>query len=55
MTNIVAGTDLGAALSDDDVAGGDECTVCLLNAKALRLAVTTVLSRTYTLLMCEKL
>ena len=54
-TDIVAGMDSGAALSDNDIAGNDGLTVSLLYAKALRLTVATVLSRTDTFFMCEKL
>ena len=54
-TDIVAGMDSGAALSDNDIACNDGLTVSLLYAKALRLTVATVLSRTDTFFMCEKL
>jgi hypothetical protein len=48
-------TDGGAALSYDDVAGGNVLTVSLLGAETLRLGVTTVLGRTYTFFMCKEL
>ncbi len=54
-TDILAGVDRCASLSDDNVAGKNVCTVCFLHAKALGFAVTTVLGRTDTLLVSEEL
>jgi len=54
-TYTVSGMDFGAALSDDDVAGGNELTVSSLNAKTLGLGITTVLGRTNALLVGEEL
>ena len=45
-TNVVTGMDGSSSLSDDDVAGNNCLSVSLLYAKALRLAITAVLSRT---------
>ena len=45
----------GSSLTNDDVAGYYGLTVSLLNAKALRLTVTAVLSRTNTFLMSKEL
>ena len=44
-----------SSLSYDNVAGYYCLSVSLLNAKALRLAITAVLCRTYTLFMSKKL
>lgn len=52
-TDIVAGMDLGASLANNDVAGEDCLTVCLLHAESLGLAVASVLSRTDTFFMSE--
>ncbi len=41
--------DMGAALTDQDVAGQNELTVAALDAEALGLGITTVLGRTYAL------
>ena len=53
--NVITGMDLGSALSYKDVAGDNCLTVSLLNAKALRLGITTVLGRTNALLVGEEL
>jgi hypothetical protein len=53
--NIVAGMDVSASLTKNDVASDNVGTVSLLNAKTLGFAVTAVLSGTYTLLMSEEL
>jgi hypothetical protein len=53
--NVVTGMHGSASLSDDDIAGADTLTVRLLNAKALRFAVTAVLGRTDTLLVSKEL
>jgi hypothetical protein len=50
-----AGMNLGAALSDDDVAGKNRLTVSTLYAKALGFAVTTVLGRANALLVSKEL
>ena len=42
--------DVGAALTDQDVAGQNELTVAALDAEALGLGITTVLGRTYAFL-----
>jgi hypothetical protein len=54
-TNILSGMNVSTSLSYDDVTCGYYLSFGLLNTKTLGLAVTTVLGRTYTLLMCEKL
>ena len=54
-TYVIAGMDMGSALSDDDVAGNDGLTVCLLHAKAFGLTVSAVLGRADSLFMCKKL
>jgi len=54
-TNIVTGMDLGSTLSYKNIACKNCLTVCLLNAKALRLGITTVLGRTNALLVGEEL
>ena len=53
--NVVTGMHGSASLSEDDIAGADTLTVRLLNAKALRFAVTAVLGRTDTLLVSKEL
>jgi hypothetical protein len=40
---VAAGLELGAALADEDVAGGDDLAVEALHAEALGLAVAAVL------------
>ena len=45
--------DMGAALTDQDVAGQNELTVAALDAEALGLGITTVLGRTYAFFMCH--
>ena len=47
--------DRGTALSDDDIAGNDIRAVSLLDAEALRFAVTAVLRRTNALFMSKEL
>ena len=54
-TDILAGVNCGASLSDDDIAGDNLLTVRLLHAKALRFAVTAVLSRTDTFFVSKEL
>ena len=54
-TDVVAGMNSGASLSDDDIAGDNGLTVGLLNAKSLGLGITTVLGRTHALLMSKEL
>ena len=53
--DIDAGMDMRASLANQDVAGQNELTVSALHAQSLRLGITTVLSRTAALLMCEEL
>ena len=43
------------SISDEDIAGQDELTVCSFSSKTLRLTVTAVLGRTHTFFMCKKL
>jgi hypothetical protein len=45
--------DVGAALTDQDVAGQNKLTVAALDAEALGLGITTVLGRTYAFFMCH--
>src|SRR5215207_6466865 len=52
--DVVAGLVLGAALADDDAAGGDELPAKDLDAAVLRVAVAAVAGGTLTLLMCHK-
>jgi hypothetical protein len=54
-TDILAGVNCGASLSDDDIAGDNLLTVRLLYAKALRFAVTAVLGRTDTFFVSKEL
>ena len=42
-TNIGAGMDVSTSLTNQDVTGQNELTVCTLDAQALSLGVTTVL------------
>ena len=53
LTNIGAGMDLSSALSDEDISGQDELTVCSFDTKTLRLTVAAVLGRTHTFFMCH--
>ena len=53
--DVVAGMDLGASLTEKDVAGSYKLTVLSLDTETLRLTVTTVLGRTYTFFMCKEL
>lgn len=54
-TNVVTGMDVGASLSDDDVAGSYLGAVSGLYAQTLGFTVTTVLGRTYTFFMSKEL
>ena len=54
-TNVVTGMNLRTALSYQNITGENCLTVSLLNAKALRLGITTVLGRTNALLVGEEL
>ena len=45
--------DVGAALTDQNVAGQNKLTVAALDAEALGLGITTVLGRTYAFFMCH--
>src|SRR5436190_5840333 len=51
--HVGAGTELGAALTDDDVARNDSLAAEPLHAAALGVRVPTVASRALTLLMCH--
>ena len=53
--HVVTGMDVGASLSDDDVACSYLGTVSGLNAQTLGFTVTAVLGRTYTFFMCKEL
>ena len=53
LYNVGAGMDLSSALSDEDIAGQDELTVCSFRSKTLRLTVAAVLGRTHTFFMCH--
>ena len=53
LTNVGTGVDLSSALSDKDVAGQNELTICSLGTKTLGLAIATVLGRTHTFFMCH--
>ena len=53
--NVVAGMDSRSSLTNDDVACYYCLTVSLLYAQTLGLAVTTILSRTYTFFVSKKL
>lgn len=55
LADIVAGMDVGSALSDKDIACENELTVASLDAESLGLRITAVLGRSAALLMCEKL
>ena len=47
--------DLGAALTDQNIAGLDELAICTLGAQTLGVGVTTVLGGAAALLMGEEL
>ena len=53
--DIAAGTDSGASLTNDDIAGLYDLTVSLLHTKALGLAVAAVLGGANALLMSKEL
>ena len=53
--DILAGVDVSASLSYDDVACKYCCTVSLLDAKTLRFRVSAVLGRTDTFFMSKEL
>ena len=55
LADIVAGMDVGSALSDKDIACENELTVASLDAESLGFRITAVLGRSAALLMCEKL
>lgn len=52
-TDIGAGVELGAALSDDDHARFDDLTAEPFDAQTLGVTVATVFGRTLTFLMCH--
>ena len=54
-TDVVAGMDLGSALSHKDIARKHELTVGSLRAETLGLGITTVFGRAHTFFMCKKL
>jgi hypothetical protein len=51
--NALTGMDMSAALTNQNITGQDELTIAALDAKTLRLGVTTVLGRTYAFFMCH--
>ena len=53
--HVDAGMDLGASLSDEDIACENKLTARALGTKPLRRAVSTVSRTTYALLVSEKL
>lgn len=53
--NVLTGMDVGASLSDQNVAGRASLAVSLLNAQTLRLRISAVLGRAHAFFMCEKL
>ena len=55
LTHVDTGMDMGAALTNQNVAGQNELTVGALNAEALGLGVTAVLGGTNALLVSEQL
>lgn len=55
LADVVAGMNVGSALSDKDIACENELTVASLDAESLGLGITAVLGRSAALLMCEKL
>ena len=54
LAHVVAGVDLGSALSDKDVAGQDKLSVGSFGSEALGLAVAAVLGGTHTFLVCHQ-
>ena len=54
-TDIVAGMDVGASLSDQNASGSDDLSVRSLNAQSFRFAVSAVLGRTNALFVGEEL
>ena len=53
--DVVAGTDMGPSLTNDDIAGKNFLTVGALYAEALGFTVASVLGGTDSLFMCEEL
>ncbi len=51
--NIETRMDVCSALTNQNVSGEDELSVCSLDAEALGLGVSAVLSRAYTFFMCH--
>ena len=51
--HIVAGVEMSAALTDDDLAGLDELTAKTLNAQTLSIRIAAVAGGTKTLLVCH--
>ena len=54
-SHVCTRVDMGAALANDDVTGGNVLTVCALYAKAFAFAVASVLGRADALFMSKKL
>ena len=52
--DVLAGVDVGAALTDEDLAGLDVLAAEALGAEALRLRVATVLRSALALLVCHR-
>lgn len=51
--DVLAGVELGAALTHDDVAGDNSLATELLHAEALAAGIATVTNGTLTFLMCH--
>ena len=54
-TDIGAGMDFSTTLTNENVAGENELTVCSLGAETLGLGISAVLCGTNALFMCKKL
>src|SRR5436305_13846517 len=54
-TNIVSRFDFGAALADNNAAGGYQLAVEAFHAEHLRVAITTIARATHAFLMCHVL
>ena len=52
-THVLAGVELGATLTNDDVAGDNSLATELLHAEALAAGIATVTNGTLTFLMCH--
>ena len=51
--DVIAGVEFGAALTDEDGAGGDELTAVAFHAEALAVTVAAVTCRSLTFFMCH--